>query len=128
MTTPLRILVVEDDDALRELYVELLAGHDVATAADGREALREIQRDFDLVITDLNMPNVSGADFLRELRERGHPPDMPVLVITSFPRDLPSSLAGPRTTVLRKPFELDAFAVYVDAVAADAGERRPSDA
>ena len=118
MTSPLRVLVVEDDEALRELYVDLLSaeGHSVHTAADGREALSALDDTTDLVVTDLNMPKMSGQEFLEELRNSQRLSDLPVLVVTAFPQDVPDSLAGPRLGVLRKPFELDMFTKVIEAL------------
>ena len=120
MSDALRVLVVEDDHALRELYLDLLGadGHLVRAAADGREALTQLTGDLDLIISDINMPNMNGREFLQAMRaiERLH--DVPVLVITAFPEDLPRALAGPNVSVLRKPFEIDVFSKFVDATAA----------
>ena len=130
MTSPLHVLVVEDDEALRELYVDLLSaeGHSVHTAADGREALSALDDTTDLVVTDLNMPKMSGQEFLQELRNSRRLSDLPVLVVTAFPQDLPDSLAGPRLGVLRKPFELDMFTKVIEALIAAAPARRPTGA
>jgi two-component system response regulator AtoC len=79
-----RILVVDDEDKMRRLLeMALLAmGHDVAQAADGKEALaRFADGPFDLVLTDLRMPNLDGIGLLRALRERGE--EVPVVVLTA---------------------------------------------
>lgn len=119
MKRRLSVLVVEDDDALRNLYKELLGsdGHDVRAASDGSEALRMLDGQLDLVVTDLNMPNMSGQQFLEALRNTGRLPALPVLVVTAFPEELPASVSGPRVTVLRKPFQIDAFSDFVSAIA-----------
>jgi CheY-like chemotaxis protein len=67
------ILVVEDDAALRRLFEQMLVrdGHDVTMAADGAQALKLIETTrFDVVITDLIMPEMEGLSLLRELRKR----------------------------------------------------------
>jgi CheY-like chemotaxis protein len=68
-----RILVVDDDPDLRELLALLLgeAGFAVATAADGREALREVERAMPrLILLDMRMPVMDGAAFARAFAER----------------------------------------------------------
>ena len=63
MTRPRTILVVEDESSLRELiaHILLLDDHEVDTARDGVEALYRIeQREYDLIISDLQMPNLDG--------------------------------------------------------------------
>lgn len=125
MTAPLQVLVVEDDAALRALYVELLSsdGHVVRAAADGREALGLLGDGVDMVVTDFSMPNMRGDAFVEEPRRHKDFAHLPVLVVTAFPDRLPASLAGPRTSVLRKPFRLDAFTSFVEAVARGARQR-----
>ena len=68
-----KILVVEDDPALRLVFERMLVAqkHDVTMAANGAAALRLLDTSsFDLVITDLVMPEVEGLQLLRELRKR----------------------------------------------------------
>ncbi len=80
-----RILFIDDDLAGREVALFNLrkAGYDVTPAPDGREGLKAFSpASFDLVITDLKMPGISGMDVLRKIR--GQASDIPVLVITAF--------------------------------------------
>lgn len=80
-----RILFVEDDPAGRELGLFNLqkAGYQADGAPDGAEGLRLFDaNDFDLVITDLKMPGVSGLDVLREVKK--HKPAVPVIVVTAY--------------------------------------------
>jgi CheY-like chemotaxis protein len=66
-----RILLIEDDDAIRELVTLMLTqeGHSVVTAANGREGLAKFQVGaFDLLITDLVMPEREGIEVLREIQ------------------------------------------------------------
>jgi len=70
------ILVVEDDAALRRLFEQMLLrdGHEVTIAADGAKALKLIESaSFDVVITDLIMPEMEGLSLLRELRHLKSP-------------------------------------------------------
>lgn len=80
---PFRLLVVDDDAAIRELAVELLAaeGYHVVTAEDGLDALRLIDASTpDLVITDLRMPRMSGFELLEVMRARY--PEIPVVAVS----------------------------------------------
>ncbi len=82
---PGRILFIDDDPAGREVALFNLrkAGYSVRPASDGREGLDAFAAEpFDLVITDLKMPAVSGMEVLRKVRADA--PDVPVLVITAF--------------------------------------------
>ena len=80
MTT---ILIVEDEDLLREGVQEVLEMNDyvVIGAADGVEALQWLsETPVDLVVTDLVMPNMDGVDFVAKLRERYT--HLPVIVVS----------------------------------------------
>jgi len=66
-----RILVIDDDRSILELLRSLLTleGHEVESAADGREGLRRFREEpADLVVTDLMMPEVEGIEMIRTLR------------------------------------------------------------
>jgi len=79
-----RILVVDDEEGLREFLSQALlgAGHVVETACDGEEALALLAKQgFDLVLTDLKMPGVDGLEVLR--RVRADQPETEVVVLTA---------------------------------------------
>ena len=86
----MRLLVIEDDDTLRESLCGQLVqeGFGVEQAADGKEGLYfALEYPVDLAIVDLGLPEISGLEIIRELREKGKSyPD------THF--DGPRSLAG----------------------------------
>ncbi|MGI9535270.1 MAG: response regulator [Thermodesulfobacteriota bacterium] len=80
-----RILVIEDEELLRNLYSELLEmkGFKVDTSTDGQEAL-EFLKDTkpDLMLLDVNMPNIDGVEFLRIIKKDNKLKKIPVLLIT----------------------------------------------
>jgi DNA-binding NtrC family response regulator len=79
------ILVVEDRDPLRRLLARALAdeGYEVAAAATGGDAVRLLgERPFDLVLTDLKLPDISGLEVLASAREKQ--PRVPVVVLTGY--------------------------------------------
>lgn len=87
MADATRILIVDDDPIVAESLADLLAdeGHVTATACDGNEALallNDIQEQFNLLITDINMPRCDGMNLLKRLREQ-HADIVPI-VITGF--------------------------------------------
>jgi two-component system chemotaxis response regulator CheY len=82
-----RILAVDDSPSMRQMVGTTLkgAGYEVLEAADGREAL-DLARGsepVDLVITDINMPNMDGIALVRELRMLPHYRNVPLLVLTT---------------------------------------------
>jgi two-component system, chemotaxis family, sensor kinase CheA len=83
-----RILVVEDSFTVRELQRSILeaAGYQVATARDGGEALRLVKRDprIDLVITDVQMPELDGLELTRAIRADPAHASLPVVIVTSM--------------------------------------------
>ena len=80
----LKILIAEDDRELRQLFTHVLAreGYSVKGVSDGKEALCAIENDyFDLIISDIMMPNVDGYELAHALRESGG--TTPLLMITA---------------------------------------------
>lgn len=80
-----KILIIEDDAAGRELAVFNLtrAGYQVHAVADGTSGIAAVeQQPFDLVITDVKMPGISGIDVLKHIK-RSHP-TLPVVIITAY--------------------------------------------
>ncbi len=81
------ILVVDDDQSLRELLRLHLsnAGYEVHTAADGIEAgYAVLKSPPDLIITDVNMPNMDGYEFVEALKSDHSLPPIPVIFLTSL--------------------------------------------
>lgn len=79
-----KILIAEDDKELRQLFGHVLTknGYMVKGVSDGKEALEALDCDYyDLIISDIMMPNVDGYDLVRSLREAGNM--VPVLMITA---------------------------------------------
>src|SRR4051812_37310127 len=83
---PLRVLVVDDEEPVRLFVQRVLsdAGHQTALAVDGDDALAVAgqQGPFDLLVTDLHMPNLRGDELARRLRQSD--PRMKVLYLTGF--------------------------------------------
>lgn len=82
-----RILVAEDSITSRMLLKNILesAGHDVKTAVDGVEALTELRTaDFDLVVSDVEMPRMNGFDLVTQIRSDRKLADKPVVLVTAL--------------------------------------------
>lgn len=70
-----KVLIVEDERELADLYAEYLAPHyDVKTASNGTQALAKLDWGPDVVLLDRKMPGMSGDEVLGEMQERGHDP------------------------------------------------------
>lgn len=117
----LRILVVEDNPMVGRVLKESLtnAGHTVTLASDGKAGIAQIRvNDFDLIITDLGMPEMGGDEFVKRLKVSR--PEMPVLVLTGWREDLDVNrlLSSGVAQVISKPFDLDELMSHVNAYAA----------
>jgi two-component system response regulator FlrC len=105
-----RVLLVEDDDALREALAETLELEDidVLVAADGRSALEIAGREsLSLVVSDIQMPGWDGLELLRRLRRRHA--ELPVMLMTAF-GSVPQAVSAVRAGAvdyLVKPVEAD---------------------
>ena len=85
-----KILLVEDDRAIRELYLLKLRldGFDVYSAVDGVEGLRMAREVMPyLILLDILMPRMNGADMLQKLRETDWGADMRVIMLTNLSKD-----------------------------------------
>ncbi len=109
------ILVLEDDDATRELLQDMLCEeYQVYPACDTLEAADCLGLNrIDLLIVDLNLPILDGAEFIRTVRDQPRLRHIPVFVITAYP-ELISRLDGLNVeALLRKPFALSELNVRV---------------
>src|SRR5206468_11108506 len=103
-----RVLVVEDRDVVRDLARDVLeaSGFDVVAVPGGREALEEVKarEPFDLLLTDVVMPEMSGPELAVELRTQCL--HLPVLYMSGYTDDVLSTheLSQDATAFLRKPF------------------------
>lgn len=104
------ILVVDDEQSMREFLRILLEkdGHSVQTAASGAVALDlAASSEFDLVISDIRMPGISGLDLLAEVKKIQ--PELPVIMITAFasPDDAVRAMKEGAFDYITKPFKID---------------------
>ena len=104
-----RILVAEDDDAMRQFLAVALArsGHEVVAVGDGDSASRNIEQDdYDLLLADIRMPGVDGLQLARAARDRQ--PLLPILLITGYAAEALNArdLIEKDVRVFSKPFHL----------------------
>lgn len=116
----MRVLVIEDDATLGRALQEFLAGQGYAVdwLANGQRGLLAINHySYDLLVLDLNLPDMDGLDVLRQLRDFGH--RVPVMLLTARDAlaDRVAGLDAGADDYLSKPFELDELAARVRAFA-----------
>jgi DNA-binding response OmpR family regulator len=110
-----KILVIEDDQGVLDAIAKHLshAGYAVVTAADGMEGLKKIKADsYDLVITDIVMPYVSGTGVVTSLKETN--PTIPVIAITGFGPESEAVAAEKKADlVLSKPVKMSKLKKHI---------------
>ena len=124
-----RILVVDDDSAIRALLMTILRrrGHSVDTAKNGAEAVQRCARcSYSLVLLDLMMPVMNGYEFLETL-EGLTPSERPMVIVLTaggLPAHLnPEIVSG----TVRKPFDIEMLVETVTACMNTVGERSQAD-
>lgn len=105
-----KILVVDDDDQLRNMLLEVLGSLDYFPIGveDGEKALNQLRiQDFDLVVSDIRMPKMDGLTLLANIKKMA--PDLPVVMITGFPSACPAQKAMQEGAdgYLAKPFRIE---------------------
>ena len=123
-----KILIVEDNALNVKLFCDLLAahGHEPRPVSDGRFALDQA-REFgpDLVITDIQLPHVSGLDLIRLIRKDEQLADVPIMAVTAYSAhgDEERIRAAGAQAYVSKPISVAKFAQTVDRLlAGDTGE------
>ena len=125
MSDPRRVLVVDDQEDIREMARLVLtgAGYEVVTAASGREALKLARAaSFDLMLLDINMPELDGWATLRLLRADEAHDALPVAMfsVKSEVRDKVAGLKDGAIDYITKPFGVDELASRVSRILAAA--------
>ena len=115
----MRLLLIEDDTTLRETLAGKLAdgGFAVEQAADGREGLYfALEYPIDLAIVDLGLPEMSGLDIIRNVREQGK--TYPILILTARDRweDKVDGLEAGADDYVVKPFHVEEVTARVNAL------------
>jgi DNA-binding response OmpR family regulator len=116
-----KILVVDDEPSIREFLYQILTdeGHEVFTAGDGREALPiAVEKQPDLILLDIAMPNMNGMETCRQLRERPTTRHIRIIMLTAYDsRDrLEESIVAGADDFLGKPVNLAELQVRIGSM------------
>ena len=90
MSDKKKILIIEDDQDVRELYAEVLRdeGFDVQEAVDGRSGLAKVLEDgYDLLLLDIMLPKFDGLEVLKTIKEKAKVKGIPVILLTNLGRE-----------------------------------------
>jgi CheY-like chemotaxis protein len=119
---PLRILYVEDNPLVREVTCELLAQptRQILATATAEEALDLFKREaFDVVLTDVSLPAMSGLEMARQMLRLS--PTMAIIIATGYKLPLDQKSLGPRVRIIEKPFDAPAIDSLLDELCRESG-------
>lgn len=120
----MRFLVVDDSTTMRRIIVNTLnklGYQDIVEAGNGREGIDKVgEGPLDLIITDWNMPEMNGVEFIRTLRSMDGKQQLPVLMVTTNAAkdDIVEALRAGVNNYVVKPFTPDTIKEKIDAVLA----------
>ncbi|HYD50997.1 MAG TPA: response regulator [Gemmatimonadaceae bacterium] len=117
----MKFLVVDDSATMRRIIINSLQriGYDnVTEASDGQEALGKFDGAVEFIITDWNMPNMSGIDFARAVRKLPHGARIPILMVTtrSVREDIVTAVEAGVNNYVLKPFTPQVLKEKIDQV------------
>ncbi len=119
---PLRILYVEDNPLVREVTCELLAQptREILAIASAEEALGVFKPDaFDVVVTDVSLPAMSGLEMARRMLRLA--PAMAIIIATGYKLTVDLKGLGPHVRVIEKPFDAPAIDGLLDELCRQSG-------
>lgn len=102
-----KILVVEDEENIRESFLLMLSNYDVTACGSADEALKVVEtQKFDLLILDVRMPGINGVEFLEIVRKDN--PDIPAIICSGYSKEfIEANSALNVSGYLNKPFSRD---------------------
>lgn len=114
-----KILVVEDNQSNRYLIRVILEnrGYEIIEAATGREGIeRAIKEKPDLILMDIQLPDITGLEAIKEIRASEIDGDIPIIAITSYAMtgDKERTLNGGCTGYIEKPIDPDTFTAEIE--------------
>jgi len=117
-----KILLVDDETGIRNLLSEVLSGEgfDVKVAKDGLESLDRLEKDnFDLVITDINMPRLDGISMLKVMEKAGRKEKVIIMSGSTVDRNTMNRDLPDIVDRINKPFKINKFLDVVTAAMAN---------
>jgi len=91
MASEIKLLLVDDDMTLRELYEERMRieGYNIISAVDGEEAIEKATKEKpDIILLDIMMPKINGIDVMKMLREKDETAEIPIIVLTALVQEI----------------------------------------
>ncbi len=114
----MRILIVDDEIIIRALLLDVLKsdGHEVDAVANGFDALKlDKKRPYDIVLSDVHMPQMNGYELLTQLKSRR--PDVAIVMMDSYPEELSERcLEEGAIRCIHKPFDIDELRATIKSI------------
>lgn len=106
---PSKILVVDDSKLMHKMYEVMLRQYPLVYALDGRQALEALREhaDVELILLDLNMPNMNGLELLEALRAQGNHTAVVIISTEGREEDTARGLEAGAAAYIKKPFRSD---------------------
>ena len=119
---PRKVLVVDDSKLMHKMFEVMLRQYPLVFASDGRQALDRLQEhpDIDLVLLDVNMPNMDGLEFLAELKAGGDRDGVSIIIISTEGReeDTARGLEAGASAYIKKPFHSEEILAVISSLPA----------
>lgn len=118
----MRVLIVEDSPTMRRIVrntLKRIGYDDVEEACDGVEGVSVLGNNpVDFIITDWNMPNMSGLDFIKQVKSKSEYADVPILMVTtrSVEDDVKEALMAGAASYIVKPFTPQVLKEKIDEI------------
>ena len=121
---PSKILVVDDSKLIHKMFEMMLRQYELLHALDGREALTLLGEhgEVDLILLDVNMPNMNGLEFLQEVKADNALVDIPVVMISTegTAEDTKRGLEAGAVAYIKKPFRNEEILEMIAGIQAPA--------
>ncbi|MEE8277125.1 MAG: response regulator [Thermoanaerobaculia bacterium] len=120
---PKKVLVIDDSKLIHKMFEVMLRPYSLVHALDGLEGLERLQEhsDIDLILLDINMPNMDGLEFLHEVKWTPTVSDIPVIIVSSAGReeDTTRGLEAGAVAYIKKPFRGEEILEVIDRLSPD---------
>ncbi|HEY6323967.1 MAG TPA: response regulator [Thermoanaerobaculia bacterium] len=119
---PRKVLVVDDSKLMHKMFEVMLRQYSLVYASDGRQALERLREhpDIDLVLLDVNMPNMNGLEFLAQLKAGGGGDGTSIVIISTEGRDEDTArgLEAGASAYIKKPFHSEEILAVISRLPA----------
>ena len=120
---PKKVLVVDDSRLIHKMFEVMLRDFDLVHASDGIEALQRLgeHADIELILLDINMPNMNGLEFLDKVKQDSALAEIPVIIVSTEGKedDTIRGLQAGAAAYIKKPFRSEEILVIIERLRQD---------